>query len=70
MDNGEMLIINIPPLTEERRIELVKRSKQRQRIVEYLSEVPGKMLTMRLKVLVKMDFLVRLKMLKMQFKSS
>mgnify|MGYP000994959318 CR=1 FL=1 len=27
MDNGEMLIINIPPLTEERRIELVKRSK-------------------------------------------
>ena len=27
MDSGEMLIINIPPLTEERRIELVKRSK-------------------------------------------
>jgi len=27
MDNGEMLIINIPPLTEERRVELVKRSK-------------------------------------------
>lgn len=27
MDNGDMLIINIPPLTEERRIELVKRSK-------------------------------------------
>ena len=27
MDNGEMLIINIPPLTEERRIELVKRAK-------------------------------------------
>ena len=27
MDNGEILIINIPPLTEERRIELVKRSK-------------------------------------------
>lgn len=27
MDNGEMLIINIPPLTEERRIDLVKRSK-------------------------------------------
>lgn len=27
MDNGEMLIINIPPLTEERRVDLVKRSK-------------------------------------------
>jgi len=27
MDNGEMLIINIPPLTEERRVELTKRSK-------------------------------------------
>ena len=27
MDNGEMLIINIPPLTEERRRELVKRTK-------------------------------------------
>ena len=27
MDNGEMLIINIPPLTEERRVELAKRSK-------------------------------------------
>lgn len=27
MDNGEMLIINIPPLTEERRIELAKRAK-------------------------------------------
>lgn len=27
MDNGEMLIINIPPLTEERRIDLAKRSK-------------------------------------------
>lgn len=27
MDNGEMLIINIPPLTEERRRELAKRSK-------------------------------------------
>jgi len=27
MDNGEILIINIPPLTEERRIELVKRTK-------------------------------------------
>ncbi len=27
MDNGEMLIINIPPLTEERRIDLVKQSK-------------------------------------------
>ena len=27
MDNGEMLIINIPPLTEERRVELGKRSK-------------------------------------------
>lgn len=26
-DNGEMLIINIPPLTEERRKELVKRAK-------------------------------------------
>ncbi len=27
MDNGEMLIINIPPLTEERRRDLVKRAK-------------------------------------------
>jgi ribosome recycling factor len=27
MDNGEVLIINIPPLTEERRLELAKRSK-------------------------------------------
>lgn len=26
-DNGEMLIINVPPLTEERRKELVKRAK-------------------------------------------
>jgi ribosome recycling factor len=26
-DNGEMLIINVPPLTEERRRELVKRAK-------------------------------------------
>ena len=25
--NGEMLIISVPPLTEERRIELVKRAK-------------------------------------------
>ena len=26
MNNGEMIIINIPPLTEERRKELVKRA--------------------------------------------
>ena len=27
MNNGEMIIINIPPLTEERRLELVKQAK-------------------------------------------
>ena len=27
MNNGEMVIINVPPLTEERRIELVKQAK-------------------------------------------
>lgn len=27
MDNGEMLIINIPPLTEERRLDLVRQAK-------------------------------------------
>ena len=27
MNNGEMIIINIPPITEERRIELVKQAK-------------------------------------------
>ena len=27
MNNGEMIIINIPPLTEERRKELVKRAR-------------------------------------------
>ena len=27
MNNGEMIIINVPPLTEERRRELVKQSK-------------------------------------------
>ena len=27
MNNGEMIMINIPPLTEERRLELVKQAK-------------------------------------------
>ena len=27
MNNGEMLIINVPPLTEERRVELSKRAR-------------------------------------------
>jgi ribosome recycling factor len=27
MNNGEMIIINVPPLTEERRIQLVKQAK-------------------------------------------
>lgn len=27
MNNGEMVIINVPPLTEERRIQLVKQAK-------------------------------------------
>ena len=29
MNNGEMIIINVPPLTEERRIQLVKQAKVR-----------------------------------------
>ncbi|MBC8265979.1 MAG: ribosome recycling factor [Flavobacteriales bacterium] len=28
MNNGEMIMINIPPLTQERRLELVKQAKQ------------------------------------------
>ena len=27
MNNGEMIMINVPPLTEERRIQLVKQAK-------------------------------------------
>jgi ribosome recycling factor len=27
MNNGEMIIINVPPLTEERRVQLVKQAK-------------------------------------------
>ena len=29
MNNGESILINIPPLTEERRIELVKVANQK-----------------------------------------
>lgn len=50
-DNGEMLIINVPPLTEERRKELVKRAKaegeqakvsvraQRKDAMDYIKEL-------------------------------
>ena len=31
MNNGEMIIINVPPLTEERRVQLVKQDKIRSR---------------------------------------
>ena len=34
MNNGESIIINIPPLTEERRIELVKVAKSEVKMLK------------------------------------
>ena len=38
-NNGENIILNVPPLTEERRKELAKQAKQKEQDIEVLAEI-------------------------------
>ena len=46
MNNGEMIMINVPPLTEERRIQLVKQISQNLKMLKLVFVILVKMLTM------------------------
>ena len=66
MNNGEMIIINVPPLTEERRRELVKQSKAESENTEVSIRNIRKEANDELKNLV--DFLKIYKMQKTMYK--